>query len=99
MYITIIDIMGEKRFDLTYPVQGKEVTVVSMFSGDNFQYQMKKPLKVMLIMNEENQLPERVYTNRELNASIERELKTLMDKLAGIMEMVLSLDNTDNLEN
>ena len=94
--------------DLAYSVRGKEVTIVSMFS-DNVQYQMKKTLKVMRIMNEEKHLLEGVYMDRELNASIGRELKMLLDshdymvitnKLAGVMEMALSLDklNTDNLE-
>ena len=36
MYITITDITGEKRIDLTYPIKGKEVAVVSVFS-DNIQ--------------------------------------------------------------
>ena len=45
MYITINDVIGEKRIDLSYPIhptagQGearKEIAVVSMFS-DNVQY-------------------------------------------------------------
>ena len=51
----------------------KEVAVVSMFS-DNIQYQIKEPLKVMLIMNEEKQLPEGVCMGRELNASMGRKV-------------------------
>ena len=56
MYITTTDIVGEKRIDLAYLIQNsdssKEVGVVSMFSN-NVQYQVKEPLKVLLIMNEE----------------------------------------------
>ena len=56
MYITTTDIVGEKRIDLAYLIRnldsGKEVGVVSMFSN-NVQYQVKEPLKVLLIMNEE----------------------------------------------
>ena len=37
MYIAITDIIGEKRIDLDYPIRGKEVAVVSVFS-DNIQY-------------------------------------------------------------
>ena len=37
--------MGKKRKDLTYPIKGKEVEVVSVFS-DNVQYQVKKLLKL-----------------------------------------------------
>ena len=34
----IDNIKGEKRIDLTYPIKGKEVAVVSMFS-DNIKYE------------------------------------------------------------
>ena len=34
MYITINDIIGEKRIDLSYPIKGKGIAVVSMFSND-----------------------------------------------------------------
>ena len=37
MYITINDIIGKKRINLSYPIKGKEITVVSMLS-DNVQY-------------------------------------------------------------
>ena len=37
MYIRITDIIGEKRTDQAYPIQGKEVAVVRVFS-DNIQY-------------------------------------------------------------
>ena len=45
MYMTIDNIIGGNRIDLTYPIKGKEVTVVSIFS-DNIQYQVKKLLKL-----------------------------------------------------
>ena len=32
MYITINNIIGEKRIDLNYPIRGKEAAVVSVFS-------------------------------------------------------------------
>ena len=47
MYITITDILGKKRIDLAYPIQGKEAAVVSMFS-DNVQYWLKEPMKILL---------------------------------------------------
>ena len=81
-----------------------------MFS-DNVQYQKREPLKVLLIMNEEKQLPEWVFMDRQLNAFLERKLITTsldandnivkMDKLACVMEMIISLDElnkNDNLE-
>ena len=37
MYVTITDIIGEKMIDLVYPIQGKEVAIVSVFS-DNIRY-------------------------------------------------------------
>ena len=110
MYITITDIVGERRINVAYLIQGKEVAAISMFS-DNVQYQIREPVKVLLIMKKERQLPEGVFMDRELNESIERKLITTpldandniikTDKLAHVMEMVLSLDelnNTDNLE-
>ena len=107
-------IVGEKKIDLTYPIRNldssSEVTVVSMLSN-NVQYQIKERLKVLLIINEERQLLEGVFTDRELNASTGRKLITTpldannnivkTGKLACITEMVLSLEelnNTDNLE-
>ena len=63
------------------------------------------------LTNKENQLPEGVFMDREINASVGRKLITTpldandnivkKDKLACVMEMVLSLDeldDTDNLE-
>ena len=61
MYITITVAVGEKRIDLASLIRGKEVAVVSMFS-DNVQYQIKEPLKVMLLTNEETWLLEGVFT-------------------------------------
>ena len=73
---------------------------------DKVQYQIRKPLKVLLITNKERQLPEGVFTDRELNTSMGKKLITtpldinnnivMMDKLAYIMAMVLSLDKLDN---
>ena len=103
MYITITDIMGEKRIHLAYPIRNlsKEVTVINMCSN-NVQYQIREPLIVLLIMNYERQLPERVFTDRKLNVSIGRKLITTphnvndnivkMDKLACVTEVVFSLD-------
>ena len=51
-YIMIADVKGEKRMDLAYMIQGREVDIVSMFS-DNVQYQMGKPVEVLLTTKEE----------------------------------------------
>ena len=41
MYITVNDVIGEKRIDLAYPIQRKEAAVVIMLS-DNVQYWLNK---------------------------------------------------------
>ena len=50
MYITINNIKGEKRIDLSYPIQNfdsdKEIAVIRMLS-DNVQYQILKLRAVM----------------------------------------------------
>ena len=50
MYITINDVIGEKRIDLSYPVhsfkQREEITVITMFS-DNVQYEIAKLCAIM----------------------------------------------------
>ena len=85
MYITITDILGQKRIDLPYPIQGKEVIIVSMFS-DIVQYYLRKPVKVLLIMNKKKQMLEGIFMDRVLNVSIERKLITTLH-----MPMITSL--------
>ena len=47
MYITINDVIGEKRIDLSYPIHSnKEVAVIIMLS-DNVQYEIAKLRAVM----------------------------------------------------
>ena len=107
MYVTIDNIVGEKRIDLAYPIWGKEIAVVSMFS-DNVQYQIRKPLKVLLITNEEKMLSEGMFMDRELNLSARRKVIMALDadenviktnKLADVTEMIISLDELDNTDN
>ena len=69
MCITIPDIVREKRFNLG--------ATASMFSN-NVQYQIKEPLKGML-MNKEKRLPEGTFRDRELNASVGRKVIMLLD--------------------
>ena len=109
MYTAITDIVGEKRIDLDYPIWGKEVTVVSLFS-DNVQYLVKKTLKLRL-PNGEKILLEGGFTAGELSMFVGRNLLInpmdaseniiKMNKLAGITEMLVSLNelySSDNLE-
>ena len=111
MYITINDIIGEKRIDLSYPIHsGREVTVVSMFSS-NVQYWLQGSIEVLLKMGKKIVLNKVVYMDKELNALIGLELKSqIMDshndvlrtnKSEKITKMVISLNelnNSDNLE-
>ena len=110
MYITIIDVTGEKRIDLSYPIKGRagpteEITVVSMFC-DNVQYWLQGHLKVQLKSGEEIILNKVVYTDKELNALIGLELKSQKidsrndvlrtNKLEKVTKMVISLNELNN---
>ena len=113
MYITINDIKGEKRIDLSYPIwnfcPSKEIAVVSLFSknvqywitGDNLKFELKTGKKVSLLKGA-------MYTDEELNAMIGLEYKLTMlcnnyatkkNKLGDITEMVISLNELDNSNN
>ena len=76
MYVTINDVIGKKRIDLSYPIHSNEgVAVVSMFSG-NVQYLLKEPVKLVLKMGKDVELKNGVYTDKELNAIIGLEMKS-----------------------
>ena len=70
MYITINDIKGEKRIDLSYSIQnfdsGKEIAVIRMLS-DNVKYEILKLHAVMdPISNTKKMIPSGTYAGREL---------------------------------
>ena len=104
MYITINNIKGEKRIDLSYSIQnfdsGKEIAVIRMLS-DNVQYEILKLRAVMdPISNTEKMIPSGTYTGRELLSMLEGifELNQLevdnqvtkRNKLEGIIEITLN---------
>ena len=110
MYITITEIVGEKTIGPAYLIKSTEVTVIRMFS-DNIQYKIEERLKVLLITNEEKLLLKGKFPGSELSQFVGRKVITTpldtnknvvkTDKLAGVTEFVLSLDelcNTDNLK-
>ena len=119
MYITINDIIGEKTIDLTYSIDSTtgwgasattEITVISMTS-DNTQYEIKEPLDLILMGNDEKQIPNGTYTMRELSTFVERKMILTnldrdsqvikMEKFTKITNMIFNLDelnNSDNLE-
>ena len=77
MYITINDIIGEARIDLSYPIKGKEIAVVSMHSN-NVQYWLQGPIEVLSKIGKKIVLNKEVYTDKELAAIIGQELKSLI---------------------
>ena len=108
MYITINDIKGEKRIDLSYSIHSnKEIAVVSLFS-DNIQY---KILKLRSVMDSDSKklIPSGTYAGRELFSMLEGMVElskflvddqvTKTNKLKGITEITLNLDELDNTNN
>ena len=113
MYITINNIKGEKRIDLSYSIQnfdsGKEITVIRMLS-DNVQYQLLKLRSVMdPISDTKKMIPSRTYAGRELLSMLEGiivlnqfevdDQVTKTNKLKGITEITLNLDELNNSDN
>ena len=113
MYITINNIKGEKRIDLSYSIQnfdsGKEIAVIRMLS-DNVKYEVLKLRTVMdLISNMKKMIPSGTYASRELLSMLEGmvglnqfdvdDQVTKTNKLKGITEITLNLDELDNSDN
>ena len=112
MYITINDIIGTKRIDLSYPIHSPqaEVAVVIMLSN-NVQYWLQGSIEVLLKTGKKIVLNKGIYTDRDLNSLIGLELKLQMlsshndflrtNKLEKVTKMTISLnelDSSDNLE-
>ena len=111
MYITIDNIKGEKRIDLSYSTQnfdfGKEITVIRMLSN-NVQY---KILKLHSVMDSDSKklIPSGTYASREFLSMLEGIVElnqfevddqvTKMNKLKGITEITLNLDELNNSDN
>ena len=89
MYVTINDIIGEKRIDLSYPIMGRDgscgprvaqrphIAVISMFCN-NVQYWLQGTMEVLLKTGKKIMLNKAVYMDKELNALIGLELKSQM---------------------
>ena len=73
MYITIANIIGKKRIDLAYLIQGKEVTVVSMFS-DNIRYEFTEPWTIELELRNKR-VTAGTYMRRELTRLVEGKIE------------------------
>ena len=113
MYITINNVKGEKRIDLSCSIQNfdlsKEITVIRMLS-DNVKYEILKLHAVMdPISNTKKMIPSGTYAGRELLSIVEGIIElnqfvvddqvTKMNKLKGITEITLNLDELDNSDN
>ena len=113
MYITINNIKREKRIDLSYSIQNfdseKEITVIRMLSN-NVKYEILKLRTVMdPISDTKKMIPSGTYAGRELLSMLEGIIElnqfevddqvTKMNKLKGITEITLNLDELNNSDN
>ena len=108
MYKTINDIKGEKRIDLSYSIDSdKEITVIIMLS-DNIQYKVPK-LRSVMDSNSKKLIPSGTYASRELLFMLEGIVElnqfevdhqvTKTNKLKGITEITLNLNELNNSDN
>ena len=113
MYITINNIKGESRIDLSYSIQNfdsdKEIAVIRMLS-DNVKYEILKVRAVMdPISDMKKMIPNETYASRELISMLEGIIElnqfeiddqvTKTNKLKGITEITLNLDELNNSDN
>ena len=110
MYITINNIKGEKRIDLSYSIHSdKEIAVIRMLS-DNVQYEILKVRSVMdPISDMKKTIPSGTYASRQLLSMLEGIIElnqfeiddevTETNKLKGITEITLNLDELNNSVN
>ena len=104
---------GGKRIDLSYSIQtfdsDKEITVIRMLS-DNVKYELLKLRAVMDPISEmKKMIPSGTYAGRELLSMLEGIIElnqfevddqvTKMNKLKGITELTLNLDELNNSDN
>ena len=110
MYITINDIKGEKTIDLSYPIRSSEEIAVIKVLNDNVQYKVIKSQIVDYISPEDEKLIlSGTYAGRELlsilggmielNQFAKDDRVFKMNKLRGITEMSLDLNELDNSDN
>ena len=113
MYITINNVKGEKRIDLSYSIQnfdsGKEIAVIRMLS-DNVKCKILKLREVMdPISDTKKMIPNGTYAGRELLSIVEGIVELALfevddqviktNKLKGITEITINLDELSNSDN
>ena len=100
MYITINDIIGEKRIDLSFPIKGKEspegtrsveIAVVSMLSN-NVQCWLQGSIEVFSVTGNKILLNKGVYKGKELDSLIGVKMKLRMDDRDDVLRTSM-LDN------
>ena len=109
----INNIKGETRIDLSYSIQNfdsdKEIAVIRMLS-DNVKYEILKLRAVIYpISDAKKTIPRGTYAGRQLLSIVEGIIElnqfeiddqvTKTNKLKGIMEMVINLDQLNNSVN
>ena len=109
----INNIKGEKRIDLSYSIQNfdsdKEIAVIRMLS-DNVKYEILKLRSVMdPMLDEKKTIPRGTHAGRELISMLEGIIElnqfkaddqvTKTNKLKGITEITLNLDELNNSVN
>ena len=85
-----------------------EIAVISMISN-NTQYEIKEPLDLKLMGNDEKQIPNGTYAMRELSTFVERKMILTnldrdcrvikMEKFTKITNMIFNLDELNNSNN
>ena len=107
MYITINNIKGEKRIDLSYSIQNldsdKEIAVIRMLSN-NVKYEILKLRLVMdPISDAKKTIPRGTYASRELISMLEGivelnqfEVDDQVTKTNKLEELTLNLDELNN---
>ena len=110
MYLTINNVKGEKRIDLSYSIHSdKEIAVIRMLS-DNVKYEILKLRSVMdPISDTKKTIPSGTYASRQLLSMLEGIIElnqfetddqvTKMNKLKGITEITLNSDELNNSDN
>ena len=113
MYITINNVKGEKTIDLSDSIQNfdseKEIAVIRMLS-DNVRYEILKLHSVMDPFSDSKKLiPKQTYAGRELLSIVEGIIELNQfevddqvikkNKLKGITEITLNLDELNNSDN
>ena len=109
MYIIINNVKGEKRIYLSHSIHSdKEIAVIRMLS-DKVKYEIMKLRSVMDPISDTKKIPKGAYASRELISMLEGIVElnqfeiddqvTKKNKLKGITEITLNLDELNNSDN